>query len=263
MIKKEFKFNLKSFIIWTSILVALFLLVFLMYPYIMNEETTQSLDDMLKSFSPEMLKAFNMDVTSINTAYGWLKSEGFMFVLLIIGFYSSLTGSSILLKEENDLTIEYLSSLPIKRKSIVTNKVIVGITNVILMTLLLGIFNYICLVISGDFNQKEYILLSLTPILIGLPLFGINLFISTFFHKTKKTLGISLGLVFLFYILNILSELSSNVEFLQYFSIHTLADNRNVITNCTINPVVVIVSIIITSIFIIGTYIRYDKKELI
>ena len=73
MIKKEFKFNLKSFIIWTSILVALFLLVFLMYPYIMNEETTQSLDDMMKSFSPEMLKAFNMDVTSINTAYGWLK----------------------------------------------------------------------------------------------------------------------------------------------------------------------------------------------
>ena len=263
MIKKEFKFNLKSFIIWTSILVSLFLLVFLMYPYIMNEETTQSLDDMLKSFSPEMLKAFNMDVTSINTAYGWLKSEGFMFVLLIIGFYSSLTGSSILLKEENDLTIEYLSSLPIKRKSIVTNKVIVGITNVILMTLLLGIFNYICLVISGDFNQKEYILLSLTPILIGLPLFGINLFISTFFHKTKKTLGISLGLVFLFYILNILSELSTNVEFLKYFSIYTLADNRNVITNCTINPVVVIVSIIITSIFIIGTYIRYDKKELI
>lgn len=263
MIKKEFKFNLKSFIIWTSILVALFLLVFLMYPYIMNEETTQSLDDMLKSFSPEMLKAFNMDVTSVNTAYGWLKSEGFMFVLLIIGFYSSLTGSSILLKEENDLTIEYLSSLPIKRKSIVTNKVIVGITNVILMTLLLGIFNYICLVISGDFNQKEYILLSLTPILIGLPLFGINLFISTFFHKTKKTLGISLGLVFLFYILNILSELSTNVEFLKYFSIYTLADNRNVITNTSINPVVVIVSIIITSIFIIGTYIRYDKKELI
>lgn len=263
MIKKEFKFNLKSFIIWTSILVALFLLVFLIYPYIMNEETTQSLDDMLKSFSPEMLKAFNMDVTSINTAYGWLKSEGFMFVLLIIGFYSSLTGSSILLKEENDLTIEYLSSLPIKRNNIVTNKVIVGITNIILMTLLLGIFNYICLVISGDFNQKEYILLSLTPILIGLPLFGINLFISTFFHKTKKTLGISLGLVFLFYILNILSELSTNVEFLKYFSIYTLADNRNVITNCTINPVVVIVSIIITSIFIIGTYIRYDKKELI
>ena len=186
-----------------------------------------------------------------------------MFVLLIIGFYSSLTGSSILLKEENDLTIEYLSSLPIKRKNIVTNKVIVGITNVILMTLLLGIFNYICLVISGDFNQKEYILLSLTPILIGLPLFGINLFISTFFHKTKKTLGISLGLVFLFYILNILSELSTNVEFLKYFSIYTLADNRNVITNCTINPVVVIVSIIITVIFIISTYIRYDKKELI
>ena len=32
------------------------------------------------------------------------------------------------------------------------------------------------------------------------------MFISTFLHKTKNTVGISLGLVFIFYILNVLSE---------------------------------------------------------
>ena len=38
MFKREMKINLKSFIIWTSILIGLFLVVFLVYPSIVNSE---------------------------------------------------------------------------------------------------------------------------------------------------------------------------------------------------------------------------------
>ena len=263
MIKRELKFNLKSFIIWTSILVGIFLVVFLVYPFIVTDDSMKSLDEMMKVFPKELLKSFNMDITSINTAYGWLKSEGFMFVLIIVGIYSSTLGFNILLKEENDKTIEYLSFLPIKRSKILTNKLIASLIYIISMILILGIFNYFCLSISGDFNQKEYLLLSLTPILIALPLFAISLFISTFMHSLKKTLGLSLGIVFIFYVINIISELSDKIEFLKYFSIYTLADIRNVISKVEINPITIIISLFITIIFIIGSYISYNKKELI
>ena len=263
MIKRELKVNFKSFLIWTIILIAIFLVVFSVYPFIMTDESMKSLDEMMKVFPPELLKAFNMDITSINSAYGWLKSEGLMFVMLIIGVYSSLLGGSILLKEESDKTIEYLGTLPVKRDSIISNKIIFSFIYMISMIIILGVFNYIALLISGDFNQTEYLLLSFTPILIAFPLFALNLFISTFFNKTKKTLGISLGLVFLFYLLNVLSELSSNIEILKYFSIYTLADTRNIIENGCINPIVVVISTIITVIFIGLTYIRYNKKELV
>ena len=263
MIKRELKFNLKSFIIWTSILVGIFLVVFLVYPFIVTDDSMKSLDEMMKVFPKELLKSFNMDITSINTAYGWLKSEGFMFVLIIVGIYSSTLGFNILLKEENDKTIEYLSFLPIKRSKILTNKLIASLIYIISMILILGIFNYFCLSISGDFNQKEYLLLSLTPVLIALPLFAISLFISTFMHSLKKTLGLSLGIVFIFYVINIISELSDKIEFLKYFSIYTLADIRNVISKVEINPITIIISLFITIIFIIGSYISYNKKELI
>ena len=263
MIKREFKANLKSFIIWMSILVGMFLVVFLVYPYIITDDTMKNLDEMMKVFPPELLKAFNMDITSINTAYGWLKSEGFMFVLLIIGFYSSMLGSSIVLKEENDKTIEYLATLPIQRKDILTNKIIVSITYIFLMVIILGLFNYIALLISGDFHQWQYLLLSITPLLIGLPLFALNLFISTFLHKTKKTIGIILGLVFFFYLLSVLSELSEKVEFLKYLSIYTLASTRDIIKDITISPLVILISMAITIIFIGCSYMRYSKKELV
>ncbi len=263
MIKRELKVNLKSFIIWTSILVGMFLVVFLVYPYIVTEDSLNSLDSMMKVFPKELLKAFNMDITSINTVYGWLKSEGFMFVLIIVGIYSSMLGSSIVLKEESDKTIEYLSSLPVKRRNIMTKKVLVSIFYITLMVVVIGIFNYIGLTISGDFNRGQYLLLSITPLLIGLPLFAINLFISTFRHKTKKVIGISLGMVFLFYFLQIISDLGEKTKFLRYFTVYTLADTRNIVSKSSMNPVMIIISITITIVFIGCSFIRYEKKELI
>ena len=263
MIKREFKINLKSFIIYTSVLIIMFLVVFLIYPYIITDSTMASLDEMMKMFPSDLLKAFNMDLSSINSAYGWLKSEGFMFILIIIGIYSSIIGSNIILKEESDKTIEYLETLPINRSKIVTNKIIVGIVYIVLMVLIIGLFNYVALLLSGDFNKLEYLLLSITPIFIGLPFFSINLFISMFFHKTKKTTSISLGLVFVFYVISILSELSLKIEFLKYFSIYTLADTRNIIENNKLNFNMIIISIIISLIFISLSYFKYNKKELV
>ena len=237
MIKRELKVNFKSFIIWLSILLIMFLVVYLIYPYIVTDDTMKSMDELMAIFPEDVLKAFNMDMTSISTVYGWLKTEGFMFILLIVGFYSSILGGSILLKEESDKTIEYLSGLPIKRSRIITNKIVVGVLYIFLIVFILGLFNYIALSISGDFDKLQYILLSISPLLIGIPLFFINLFISTFLHKTKKTIGIGLGMVFIFYLFNVLSELSSNVEFIKYFSIYTLSDTRNIIQSVSINPV--------------------------
>lgn len=263
MFKREMKINLKNFIIWTSILIGLFLVVFLVYPSIINSQNMEMMDEMMKMFPEEMLKAFNMDISSIDSAFGWLKTEGFVFVLLITGIYSGILGSSILLKEESDKTIEYLNSIPVTRKNIVISKILCGLLYITLMVLSIGVFNFIGLSLSGDFDKKLYILLSITPILSSIVIFAVCLFLSTFTHKTKKTMGISLGIVFASYFLNIISEMGEKTEFLKYISIFTLADIRNVIVNISIDPLMVLLSIGITSIFIILTIIRYEKKELI
>ena len=143
MLKRELKINLKSFIIWTSILIGLFAIVYLVYPSVFNSDNKQMIDNMMEMLPQEMLKAFNMDLSSIETAYGWLKTEGFVFVLLISGIYSGILGSQILLKEENDKTIEYLNSLPITRSNIAFSKILCGIIYISLMILCVGVFNLI------------------------------------------------------------------------------------------------------------------------
>ena len=263
MFKREMKVNLKNFIIWLSILIALFLLVFLIYPSIINSDNIKMMDEMMSIFPEEILIAFNMDLSSIDSAYGWLKSEGFVFILLIIGCYSGILGSNILLKEENDKTIEYLNSLPVKRNTIVISKILSGLIYIILMTICIGLFNYIGLSISDSFDKKQYILLSITPLFSSIVIFFICLFLSTFTHKTKKIFGISLGIVLISYVLQMLSSLSQSVEFLKYLSVFTLSDIRNVITNTSINPIMIFISITLSILFLILTIINYNKKELI
>ena len=262
MFVREIKVNFKSFLIWTLILISLFFIVFLMYPSIMSSENVQMMNEMLKIFPEEMLKAFNMDISNIDTAFGWLKTEGFVFVLLITGIYSGILGSNILLKEENDKTIEYLNSLPVTRKKIVFNKIFSAMIYILLMILILGTFNFIGLSIIEEFDKNLFILLSITPIFSSIVIFAVCLFISTFTHKTKKTLGISLGIVFISYFLQIISEMSETTEFLKYISIFTLADIRNVIVNISINPIMVLLSIMFFIVFIVLTIIHYNHKEL-
>ena len=176
MFKRELKVNFKSFIIWNIILLSIFLLVYLMYPSIVSSNNIDMINELIKVFPEEVLIAFNMDISSMDSAFGWLKSEGFVFVLLIIGCYSGILGSNILLKEESDKTIEYLNSLPIKRSDIVKTKAITGLIYIFLMIIILGIFNYIGLLFSGDFNKKQYLLLSITPIFSSTVIYFLCLF---------------------------------------------------------------------------------------
>ena len=263
MLKRELKINLKSFLIWTSILVLLFIVVFLIYPSIIKSDNVQMLDQMMEMFPEEILKAFNMDISSLDSAFGWLKSEGFIFIILITGIYSSILGSNILIKEESDKTIEYLNALPVTRKKILFDKILSSIIYIVLMIIIIGVFNFIALDLSGEFDKKQYLLLTITPLLTSLPLFAINLFISTFTHKTQKTFSIGLGISLISYFILVLSEMDESISFFKYFTIYTLADIRNIIINISINPTMIVISLLITIILFVGTFIRNDKRELL
>lgn len=263
MFIRELKANFKNFCLWAVITMIVYLLIFLVYPSIINDMDVNSLNDMIKMFPEDLLKAFNMDISSLESAYGWLKSEGFVFILLIVGCYAGILGSTILLKEESDKSIEYLGILPIKRKNIVLSKSLVGVIYIVGLTAVIGIFNYIGLCFSGDFDKKQYILLSLTPIFSSVVIFFTCMLISTFFNKTKKMLGISLGIVLFSYILNTLASLSTNTEFLKYFSAFTLSDIRNVILDRAYNTNLLIISFVISIAFLVLTIIRYDRKEFV
>ena len=131
------------------------------------------------------------------------------------------------------------------------------------MIILIGIFNLLGLTLSGTFELKEFMLLSLTPIFSSVVIFFICLYLSTYTHKTKKMFSISLGIVFISYILNVLSDLADKIKFLRYLSVYTLSDIRNVIINDSINLLMPLICIFMSVVLLTFTIRRYNKKDLV
>lgn len=261
MFVREIKVNFKSFLIWTLILMSLFFIVFLMYPSIMSSENVQMMNEMLKIFPEEMLKAFNMDISNIDTAFGWLKTEGFVFVLLITGIYSGILGSNILLKEENDKTIEFLLTKPISRRQVFFAKVFAGLIYLFFFSVLLAITNGIGLLYNHDFQVQQWFSLTIGSFLLHVFFFFLTLFLSQFFRKTSKAIGICFGTVVGSYFLQVISRLSNQVEFLKYFSPFEYVDSKTIIENGFLSiPHIIVLSIGFLVVLFYTEYL-YQKKE--
>ena len=153
MFKRELKLNLKSLIIWTLIIVIIFLISFLIYPSLTQDEVM--LEELIATMPKEMLQIFNMDIISLNKVSGWLLSEGYLMVNLIGSCFFAILGGTILLKEQSDKTIEFLFSKPIKKSSIVTSKLLTGLIYIFIFNLIISLTTLIGLNLSNDFNFKH------------------------------------------------------------------------------------------------------------
>lgn len=259
MLKREYKVNLKSFVIWTSIIVLMLIVVFAIYPSLMKDVTM--MDQMLATMPKELLQMFNMDITSLSTSLGWLTSEGYILITLLGGCYAAILGGTILLKEEDDGTIEFLYTKPISRNKIIIQKILVGLSYVLLFNVIISLTNLIGLRLSNCFDFTKWLGMSLLPIVSSVIFFLVTMFISTFLRKTRRSMGLSLGIVFGSYIISILSNLSDKLEFLSYISPFEYVNIRWLINNGSIEPVYMILSFFLIIILLFGTFYNYNKKE--
>ena len=132
-----------------------------------------------------------------------------------------------------------------------------------MLVLLTAISNYIFLALTSDIKLSEYWLLAISPLFSSIVLYALSIFIASFMHKSKKMMGISLGIVFVSYFLNMFAGLSEKIEFCKYFSIFTLADTRNIIANNEMSIIYVFIAIVLTAIFALAALFVYNKKELV
>lgn len=261
MLKYELKNNIKTCLIWLTFMIAMYLLIYLIYPSIVSETNLNAMNEMIETMPKEMIQAFNMDLASIDSVFGWIKTEGYIFVLLIGGIYSALLGFNSLVREESDKTIEYLYSKPINKTKILNTKVLSGIISIVLFNIIFMIFNFIALIISDDMQYKMFFLLFVSPIFIDFIIFFFCLFISTFFRSTKITTSLAISFVFLMYFLQLIGSISKDFEFIKNFSIFELFSSRDMILDETIKLSSIIISVVLIILFYILSVINYKRKE--
>ncbi|NLC48706.1 MAG: ABC transporter permease subunit, partial [Tenericutes bacterium] len=263
MLRRELKVNIKSLILWISIVSLMLIVVYLIYPTLMQNENIKMIDELIDIFPEEIINMFNMDIVSISSVYGWIKTEGYMFICLFGSIYSSILGANILWKEERDKTIEFLISKPVTRKQIVTSKILCGIIYIFAFNFIIFVVNMIGLLLSSQMIWNEFLLFSFAPLIIYYIIFFLSLLLSVVIRNTKSMIGISLALVFISYLLQIIGSISSSVKILKQISFFEFVSIRYLIENLHINYIYLIIAIIIITISLFIIYIEYNKKELV
>ena len=258
----EFKRNFKSLVLWTVIVAGLAGLMLLLFPAF--EDAFSQLEDLLSIYPPEFLEIFGMGEGGLDMSniYGWFGVEGYLFVTLIGGSYAAILGSSILSKEEEDKTIEFLLAHPISRTNILFGKIIVVAIDLLLMNLVVSIILLFVFSIYGELNVTIWLLYSFAPFLLQAVFASISLLASIFVTKSRRVISMSMGLVIGMYVVDIISKLTESAEFLKYVTPYEYINAVTIVKDEMIKPLYLLLTVSIVTVALLATWRLYLKKDM-
>jgi len=262
LIETEFKRNFKSLLLWTVIVAGLALMMLALYPTF--SEAMENIDSIIETYPSGFLEAFGMGDGGLDMTepYGWYGIEGYLFVTLIGGSYAAILGSSILSKEEDDSTIEFLLSKPISRNKILLGKGIVILANLLVLNLVLGFVTMIAFMAIGDFEILIWFLYIMGGLIIQLIFASIAMCFSVFVTKSRKVMSMSLGLVMGMYAIDIVSNVSDNYEFIKYITPFEYVSAIAIAVDKKFDLLYMFISFLLILISSFITWWVYSKKDI-
>lgn len=262
LFQREFRRNLKGLLMWSLIVGGLVIFTLSVYPQFAEQQ--QGFDDFMQAFPEGFMKAFGMDRVSITTPLGFYAIECYLMTTLFGGIYAVSLGSSIVSKEENEKTAEFLLSKPITRFNIISQKLLLVFVNLIIFNIINIIISYFGLSMGdAEYDTDIFILLSFVgPFLLHLTFSTLAFLISIIIRKSRTIFSISLGMVFITYFFNVMAQLSDKFEFLQYLSPFKYVDAGDIIENGNIDLLYLLIMLAIIILSIVFSYVLYQKKDI-
>ena len=254
----ELKRNLKSLLIWTlsvGILCGGCLLL--------CESLEESMAEMAAAYSSmgAFSAALGMDKMNIGTIEGFYATEiGLMFALGG-AMFAAMTGASIVSKEEEGHTSEFLNTLPLGRGYIAGWKYGALVVLVLLFQVICLIFIGIGFAGAGEWPPvREFVLFHGTQILMQLEIGSICFLISAI--SKRRQIGGALGLAMLLYMLDLLCRVLPDLENLKYVTPYYFSNAADIFSTGEIPMEMMLISVFVTVGSAAAAVIIYKKRDL-
>jgi len=260
IIKRELKAHLKGMIIWCSVMILLIIVWMSEFSaYYDNPEMAE----VLKSIPEAMLKAFSMHNANLTTVEGFI-SLVMVFVYIIAGIHAVLLGSSIISKEERDKTAEFLFTLPVPRHKVILSKLAAALINCIILNAVINLTQYLGTLKyeSGPDFGKFMWLIILGTFIIQLIFLSLGMLMAAILRRYKKSGSVSLFILLGTYFLSVMLSFSDKIEFLKYTTPFKFFEPNSLLNDLKFEAVYIIISAVIITAGITGTFIFYQKRDL-
>lgn len=256
--RHEMKMNLKSLLIWTLCVGGLCFGCILLYGSLED-----SIQGMAQSYSDlgAMSVAFGMDKMSLATLTGYYATEIAMMHGLGGAMFAAILGSGLLSKEEAGHTSEFLNVLPVGRRSVVLQKYLALISNLL-------IFNLVCVMmyllgfyaLGETVSAKEMTLYHLAALVMQTEIATVCFLLSA---CTKRILiGAGLGVSVLMFALDMMCRIVPAIENLKYVTPFYYANAADIFSAGKINAVCLLIAAAVILCSLAAAVFRYRTKDL-
>lgn len=260
ILKWELRSHLKSLLIWCAIFVVI---IFMMTSEFSAYYNNPDMADILSAMPEAMLKAFSMDNANLTTTTGYLSLVSLYFYIMV-GVFAVLLGSNIISKEERDKTAEYLMTMPVSREKIITSKLLAGLINCTVLTIVIAL-SVIAAMQPYHLDKaffKFLFLLSLAFFFTMLIFLSVGALLASILKRYKSSGKISASFLMVLYFLNIVIALSKKLDFLKYITPFKYFEASIILKNGGFELKYIILTLLIVFIGILGTYIVYPRRDL-
>lgn len=260
--QRELKTNRKLLFIWAGALAALSYLIMAIFPTMLAD--TGQIQDLLQSYPPEVLKIFGLDILSLNDPVGYHATQSYLIIVLFGSIFAAILGTTILAKEEDEKTIDFLLAKPITRSEILTGKLLCLIMYVVFFNLIIALITYISFwqFVTVTFSRQNLGYLLIAPFFAHLTFACLGFLLALFFSRRKSAYSISIGLVLILYFLDVIASMSNKVEFLRYISPFYYINAADIVTNNSINGISLLGLIAFSAFAAALTYFLYNRRDI-
>ena len=258
IIKQELKLNLKSMLIWALTVGGLGFICIMMYTSMEGDvmEMADSFSEM-GAFSD----AFGMSTLSIATIAGFFATEVGTVHGLGSAMFAAFFASSMLSKEEDGHTGEFLYALPVSRGKVITAKGLTILVHLAAFTLICGAFYAAGFTALGEeIPSEELIRFLVCMLLMNVEVASVSYLISATSSKTR--MGLALGVSLIIYTYDIMGRVIPSMKDYLFLGPFSYVNASEIFAHMDAPkysfPVAAVTVVLMTAM----TYVTYTKKDL-
>lgn len=248
-----------SLIIWSAALSFMLLVCVVIYPEMKGQ--MDQLGDMFANMGA-FSDAFGMDMLMGGDFLGYFSMECGEILGIGGAIFAAIAGISALSKEQRDRTAELLLTQPLSRAHVVTSKLLAVLSQLLILNLcVIGITLCGIAAIGEQVNVGKLTVLFLAYFALQVEIALLCFCISAFLRRGG--IGIGLGLSLGFYFLNLLANLSEEVEFLRYATPFAYTNGTYILEHGAIEWKYLIIGAVLAVLGVIVAYAKYRKKDIL
>jgi ABC-2 type transport system permease protein len=226
--------------------------------------SNQSLNELVTQLPPAVGVLLGIRGSSdLSTASGYF---GLCYYYLAVAatIHASMIGAGIISKEERDRTTEFLVAKPLTRKQIISEKLLAGFANCLLLNIVTTLSS---IIMVGYFNHGDVLAQEILKLMVGMSVLQlifmlVGTAIAAISKNPKSSASIAIVILLFALMLAKMIDMNSGIDGLKYLTPIKYFEAEQLLLQGGFRPIYIILSAIIILLLTWTTYTFYKKRDL-